>query len=154
MSVTNRLIELGIKFSDIPLPAGAYVPTVEAGNLVFVSGQLPIQEDKLIYTRKVGEQGRLSLDEGRKAARLCAINALAALNAQLGNLDFVKRIVKVEVFVNSAAGFTGQAQVANGASELLQEIFGDAGQHARAAVGVAELPLDAAVELCMIVERN
>lgn len=154
MSVTNRLIELGIKFSDIPLPAGAYVPTVEAGNLVFVSGQLPIQEGKLIYTRKVGEQGRLSLDEGRKAARLCAINALAALNAQLGNLDFVKRIVKVEVFVNSAAGFTGQAQVANGASELLQEIFGDAGQHARAAVGVAELPLDAAVELCMIVERK
>ena len=154
MSLSNRLTELGITFSDVPHPVGAYVPTVEAGNLIFVSGQLPIHEGKLIYTRKVGEQGHLSVEEGQKAARLCTINALAAINAELGSLDRVRRIVKIEVFVNSATGFTDQAQVANGASELLKEIFGEAGQHARAAIGVAELPLNAAVELCMIVERQ
>jgi enamine deaminase RidA (YjgF/YER057c/UK114 family) len=153
MSLVKRLTELGITFPDVPHPAGAYVPTVETGKLVFVSGQLPIHEGKLVYTRKVGEQGHLSVEEGAKAARLCAINALAALNAALGGLDAIKRIVKVEVFVNSAAGFTDQALVANGASELLQELFGQAGQHTRAAVGVAELPLDAAVEVCLIVER-
>ena len=154
MSIANRLTELGIAFCDVPHPAGAYVPTVEAGNLVFVSGQLPIREGKLIYTRKVGEHGHLTVAQGQEAARLCAINALAALNAHLGSLDLVKRIVKVEVFVNSATGFTDQAQVANGASQCLMEIFDEAGQHARAAVGVAELPLNAAVELCMIVERR
>ncbi len=153
MSIADKLTELGITFPDVPHPAGAYVPTVQTGNLVFVSGQLPVHEGKLAYTRKVGEQGHLTIEEGAKAARLCAINALAALNDALGNLDAIKRIVKVEVFVNSAAGFTAQAQVANGASELLKDLFGEAGQHTRAAVGVAELPLDAAVEVCMIVER-
>lgn len=154
MTIAERLIELNIDFPDVPHPAGAYVPTVEAGNLVFVSGQLPIHEGNLIYTRKVGHEGHVTVAEGQKAARLCVINALAAINAELGSLDLVKRIVKIEVFVNSATGFTDQALVANGASECLTEIFGDAGQHARAAIGVAELPLNAAVELCMIVERK
>ena len=133
-------------------PVAAYVNVVESGNLIFVSGQLPIHDGKVIFTGKVDSD--IELAEAQKAARLCAINALAAIEAQLGSLDKVNRIVRVEVFVNSSAGFTGQSQVANGASLLLQQVFGDAGRHTRMAVGVAQLPLNAAVEVAMVVEKK
>ena len=144
--------ELGIVLPEVARPVAAYVNTVEAGNLVFVSGQLPIRNGKVVFTGKVGRD--IETVEAQKAARLCAVNALAALKAQLGSLEKVKRIVRLEVFVNSADGFTGQSLVANGASELLQQVFGKAGRHTRMAVGVAELPLNAAVEAAMIVEKK
>jgi enamine deaminase RidA (YjgF/YER057c/UK114 family) len=150
--VSARLSELGIVLPEVARPVAAYVNTVEAGNLVFVSGQLPIRNGKVVFTGKVGRD--IKPAEAQKAARLCAVNALAALKAQLGSLEKVKRIVRLEVFVNSADGFTGQSFVANGASELLQQVFGEAGRHTRMAVGVAELPLNAAVEAAMIVEKK
>ncbi len=147
-----RLSELGITLPKVTTPVAAYVNVVESGNLIFVSGQLPMREGKVIYTGKVDRD--IELAQAQKAARLCAINALAAIKAQLGSLDKVNRIVRIEVFVNSSAGFTGQSQVANGASLLLQQVFGDAGRHTRMAVGVAQLPLNAAVEIAMIVEKK
>ena len=121
--VSVRLSELGITLPKMATPVAAYVNVVESGNLIFVSGQLPIHDGKVIFTGKVDSD--IELAEAQKAARLCAINALAAIEAQLGSLDKVNRIVRVEVFVNSSAGFTGQSQVANGASLLLQQVFGD-----------------------------
>jgi len=150
-AINVRLSELGITLPKVTKPVAAYVNTVESGNLIFVSGQLPMREGKVVFTGKVGRDVELS--EAQEAARLCAINALAAIEAQLGSLEKVRRIVRLEVFVNSAAGFTGQSQVANGASLLLQQVFGDAGRHARMAVGVAQLPLNAAVEVAVIVEK-
>ncbi len=147
-----RLSELGITLPKVATPVAAYVNVVESGNLIFVSGQLPMRQGKVIYTGKVDRD--IELAEAQKAARLCAINALAVLKAQLGSLDNVNRIVRVEVFVNSSAGFTGQSQVANGASLLLQQVFGDAGRHTRMAVGVAQLPLNAVVEVAMVVEKK
>jgi len=152
MTIAEKLDELGI---SLPAPAaavGAYVPAARVGKLVFISGQLPYKEGRLAFGGKVG--ARIDLDSAQEAARLAAINALAALNAELGSLEHVRRIVRLEVFVNSAAGFTDQAKVANGASLLLTDLFGPAGRHARLAIGVAELPLDAAVELAMIVETQ
>lgn len=150
--VSVRLSELGIVLPKAATPVAAYTNVVESGNLIFVSGQLPVSNGKVIFTGKVG--GDVELAEAQKAARLCAINALAAMEAQLGSLEKVRRIVRLEVFVNSAEGFTGQSQVANGASLLLQQVFGDAGRHTRMAVGVAELPLGAVVEVAMIVEKK
>lgn len=150
--VSARLSELGITLPKVSTPVAAYVNVVESGNLIFVSGQLPIRDGKVIFTGKAGSD--VELADAQKAARLCAMNALAAIEAQLGSLEQVRRIVRVEVFVNSAAGFTGQSQVANGASLLLQQVFGDAGKHARMAVGVVELPLNAVVEVAMIVEKK
>lgn len=150
--VSIRLSELGITLPKVTTPVAAYVNVVESGNLIFVSGQLPIRDGKIIFTGKVGSN--VELAQAQKAARLCAINALAAIEAQLGSLEQVSRIVRLEVFVNSDPGFTGQSQVANGASLLLQQVFGDAGKHARMAVGVAELPLNAVVEVAMIVEKK
>jgi len=150
MSIEKKLTELGITLPDVSRAVGAYKPAAEAAGLVFVSGQVPVRDGKVVFSGKVGED--LTIQQAQEAAKLCAINALAAIKAQLGSLDKVGRIVRLEVFVNSGSGFTDQAQVANGASLLLHEIFGAEGQHARFAVGTAELPLNSAVELALIVE--
>jgi len=128
----------------------AYVPAVKSGNLVYTSGQLPLVEGKLPFNGKVG--AGVTLEQGKEAARIAVLNALAVVRETVGSLDRVTRVVKATVFVASAPGFNGQPQVANGASELLQEVFGEAGRHARSAVGVAELPLDAPVEVELVVE--
>jgi len=130
-------------------PLAAYVPAVRTGNLVYTSGQLPLVDGKLSHTGKVGAE--VTPEDAKTAARTCAVNALAAINALVG-VDNVTRVVKVVGFVASASGFTGQPGVVNGASEFLGEVFGDAGVHARSAVGVAELPLGAPVEVELIVE--
>lgn len=148
MAIEERLKELGIALGPVPLTVGAYVPAVRAGSLVWVSGQLPWFQGKVGYTGKVGRE--VPLEEAVEAARLCAVNGLAAVKACLGGLDGVEQVVRVEVYVNSAEGFRDQPKVANGASELLQAVFGDGGQHTRVAVGVAELPKDASVELAMV----
>ncbi|MFT7835550.1 RidA family protein [Saccharothrix sp. BKS2] len=149
MSWTARLAELGIELPGVAAPLAAYVPAQRSGTLVFTSGQLPFVEGSLTATGKVG--GDVSPEEAKAHARTCALNALAAVDALVG-LDSVVRVVKVVGFVASAEGFTGQPAVVNGASELFGEVFGDAGRHARSAVGVAELPLGAPVEVELIVE--
>lgn len=150
MSFEARLQELGIQLPVAPKPVAAYVPAVRSGDLIFTSGQLPLVEGKLTAKGKVG--GEVTPEESYQAARTAVLNALAVVKSVAGSLDRVTRVVKATVFVASAAGFTAQPQVANGASELLQQIFGEAGQHARSAVGVAELPLDAPVEIELVVE--
>jgi enamine deaminase RidA (YjgF/YER057c/UK114 family) len=149
MSWSARLKELGIELPGVAAPVAAYVPAVRTGSLVYTSGQLPFVEGTLPATGKVG--GEIGPDEAKAFARTCALNALAAVDALVG-LDSITRIVKVVGFVASAEGFTGQPAVVNGSSELLGEIFGEAGVHARSAVGVAELPLGAPVEVELIVE--
>ena len=149
MSASLRLGELGVVLPQVAAPLAAYVPAVRTGNLVYTSGQLPLEAGKLARTGKVG--GEVSPEEGKAMARICALNALAAVNA-LVDIDAVRQVVKVGGFVASAPGFNGQPGVINGASELLAEVFGDAGVHARSAVGVSELPLDAPVEVELIVE--
>ena len=145
----SRLRELGLKLPDVPAPAGAYIPATRAGDLIFTAGQLPFEAGELHLTGKVGDA--VSVEEAREAARLCALNALAAAAAQTSGLDGISRIAKVTGFVASAPGFNGQPQVLNGASEFLGDVFGDDGLHARSAVGVAELPMDAPVEVELIV---
>jgi enamine deaminase RidA (YjgF/YER057c/UK114 family) len=149
--VTNsqRLAELGIELPDVVAPLAAYVPAVRTGNLVYTAGQLPIQAGELLATGKVGAE--ISPEQGNELARVCGLNALAAVHALVG-IDSVVRIIKVTGFVASAAGFSGQPGVVNGASELFGEIFGEAGAHARSAVGVSELPRNAPVEVEIIVE--
>lgn len=147
-----KLSELGIVLPEITRPAATYVNVVRSGKLLFVAGQLPIRNGRVVFTGKVGRD--IDPAQAEQAAQLCAINALVALKAELGSLGRIRRVVRVEVFVNSAQGFTDQSQVANGASMLLQQLFGEAGKHARIAVGVAELPLNATVEVAMIVERK
>ncbi|CCH27617.1 RidA family protein [Actinosynnema sp. NPDC047251] len=149
MSWTSRLAELGVRLPEVAAPVAAYVPAVRSGALVYTSGQLPFVSGTLAATGKVGAD--VSPEEAKDHARTCALNALAAIDALVG-LDSVVRIVKLTGYVASAEGFTGQPAVINGSSELLGEIFGDAGRHARAAVGVAELPLGAPVEVDLIVE--
>ena len=148
----SRLEELGINLPATPAPAGAYVPATRAGNLVFTAGQLPLEAGELNIRGKVGDT--VGVGEAREAARLCAMNALAAASTQTGGVDGISRIVKVTGFVASAPGFNEQPQVINGASEFLGEIFGKAGLHARSAVGVAELPMDAPVEVELVVETT
>ena len=150
MSIEEKLNELGISLPPTPTPVGAYVPAVPCQKLVFISGQIPMFNGKVQFSGKVGRE--VDLEQAQEAARLCAVNALSALQAQVGSLDSIRRIVRLEIFVNSAKNFTDQSQVANGASNLIGEIFGDAGQHARLTVGVSELPLGAAVELALIAE--
>ncbi len=150
MNPEQKIADLGLTLPEVVAPLAAYVPTVRTGDLVYTSGQVPMVEGKLHQTGKLGVD--LGVDEGRAQARICALNAVAALKAEIGDLAKVKRIVKVVVFVASAPGFTEQPQVANGASDLLGEVFGDAGKHARSAVGVAALPLDAPVEVELIAE--
>jgi|SRR5215218_4718413 len=148
-SPETRLRELGFELPEAPAPAGAYVPATRAGDLIFTAGQLPFRAGELHLKGKVGDA--VSLEEAREAARLCALNALAAATTQTGTLDNISRIVKVTGFVASAPGFDRQPEVLNGASELLGEVFGEAGLHARSAIGVAELPMDVPVEVELVV---
>jgi enamine deaminase RidA (YjgF/YER057c/UK114 family) len=145
-----RLRDLGIDLPEPARPVASYVPVVVAGGLAFVSGQVPMAEGTVRPTGKLGAE--VDLEAGAEAARRCALQALAALRAELGSLDRIRRIVRVGAFIASAPGFTDQSKVANGASDLLVEVFGDAGRHARAAVGMAELPLGAPVEVELTVE--
>ena len=147
---TERLAELGLTLPGVAAPLAAYVPAVRVGDLVYTSGQLPGVEGKLIALGKVGSA--VTSETAAECAGLATLNALAAVAAEAGGLDAVARVVKVVVFVASDPSFTGQAQVANGASQLLGDVFGGAGKHARSAVGVAVLPLDAPVELELVVE--
>lgn len=144
-----RLDELGIELPETVAPLASYLPAVRTGNLVFTSGQLPMQAGKLPRTGKVGAE--VSPEDGNALARICALNALSAVDALVG-IDAVVRVVKVVGFVASAPGFNGQPGVINGASDLLGEVFGDAGGHARSAVGVSELPLNAPVEVELLVQ--
>ena len=149
MTWSDRLTELGITLPAVPAPAGAYVPAIRTGNLVYTAGQVPFVDGQIVATGKVGQE--VSPEEAKNLARICALNALAAVHDLVG-VDSVTRVVKVVGFVASAEGFTGQPAVINGASELFGEVFGDAGKHARSAVGVAELPLGVPVEVELIVE--
>lgn len=151
--IATRLAELGITLPTVVPPVAAYVPAVVSGDHVYTSGQLPMVEGKLPATGKVGAgEGLVSAEDAKGYARTCALNALAAVESKIGSLDRVTRIVKVVGFVASDPAFTGQPGVINGASEVLGEIFGDLGVHARSAVGVAVLPLDSPVEVELIVE--
>lgn len=149
MSVSARLGELGIELPEVAKPLASYVPAVRSGNLVYTAGQLPMQAGKLAATGKVG--AGVTPEEGKALARVCALNALAAVDSVVG-IDAVTQVVKVIGFVASTPGFNGQPGVLNGASDLLAEVFGDRGSHARSAVGVSELPLDAPVEVELVVE--
>ena len=146
----ERLADLGLAVPEVAKPVASYVPAVRSGNFVFTSGQLPMRSGELMQTGKVG--GDVSPDEAVECAQQCALNAIAAVKAELGDLELVKRVVKVVVFVASTPDFTGQPQVANGASELFGSVFAEAGVHARSAVGVPVLPLDAPVEVELVVE--
>ncbi|WP_042373636.1 RidA family protein [Streptacidiphilus neutrinimicus] len=143
--VESRLAELGLALPEVVPPLAAYVPAVQTGDFVYTSGQLPMVAGKLALTGKVGAE--VTAEEAKEQAKICAINALAAVKSVIGDLDRIERVVKVVGFVASAPDFTGQPGVVNGASELLGEVLGDAGVHARSAVGVAVLPLDAPVEV-------
>ena len=146
----ENLRELGLSVPEVAKPVAVYVPAVRSGQHVFTSGQLPMRSGELITTGKVG--GEVSLEEAVECAQQCGLNAIAAIKAEVGDLASVKRVVKVVCFVASTPDFTGQPQVANGVSELLGAVFGDAGVHARSAVGVTVLPLDAPVEVELVVE--
>jgi enamine deaminase RidA (YjgF/YER057c/UK114 family) len=146
----ERLAELGLALPPVATPAGSYVPAIRTGTQVYTAGQLPLADGKLLATGKVGEA--VTAEEAVALARTCALNALAAAASAAGGLSAITRIIKVTGFVASAPGFTGQPQVVNGASDLLTEVFGDRGKHARSAVGVAVLPMDAPVEVELIAE--
>jgi enamine deaminase RidA (YjgF/YER057c/UK114 family) len=148
--IEQRIIDLGFVLPETAKPLAAYIPAVKSGNLVFTSGQLPMVAGNLAETGKVG--GSVSPERAKELATVCALNALAAVKTVIGDLDKIKRIVKVVGFVSSVPEFSGQPAVVNGASEFLGEVFGDKGIHARSAVGVAVLPLDAPVEIELIVE--
>ncbi len=150
MTPEKRLAELGRTLPEVAAPVAAYIPAVRTGNLVYTSGQLPLVDGSLVASGKVGAE--VDADHAKELAAVCALNALAAVKAEIGDLASVRRVVKVVGFVASAPDFTGQPGVVNGASDLLGEVFGDAGVHARSAVGVAVLPLDAPVEVELIVE--
>jgi len=150
MSFETRIQVLGLIIPEPPKPAGHFVPAVQTGNLLFVSGQISAISDQIFITGKLGRD--LSLEQGQEAARLALHNVLAVIRMSVGTLDRIKRIIKLNGWVASAEGFNDQPQVVDGASMLLEEIFGEAGKHARAAIGVAELPLGASVELELIVE--
>lgn len=148
--IEERLAELGIELPPAPQPVASYIPVKVVGDLAWVAGQVPMQDGAVTVGGSVGAD--VTTEEASAGARRCAIQALAALRAALGSLDRVKGIVKVDVFVASAPGFSEQPMVANGASDLLVDVFGDEGRHARAAVGVPELPLGAAVEVALLVQ--
>jgi enamine deaminase RidA (YjgF/YER057c/UK114 family) len=147
---TENLRDLGLELPPVPEPAASYIPATRSGSLIFTAGQLPLREGELLTTGRVGEA--VTAEVATEAARLCALNALAAAASVAGGLDNIRRVVKVTGFVASAQGFNSQPAVLNGASDLLGAVFGDDGLHARSAVGVAELPLGAPVEVEIIVE--
>jgi enamine deaminase RidA (YjgF/YER057c/UK114 family) len=146
----ERLADLGLSVPEVAKPVAAYVPALRSGNHVYTSGQLPMRDGELMLAGKVG--GEVTQEEAVECARQCALNALAAVRAEVGELSAVKQIVKVVAYVASTPDFTGQPLVANGVSELLGEVFGEAGRHARSAVGVPVLPLDSPVEVELVVE--
>ena len=150
MSVEARLAALGLELPEVATPAGAYVPAVISGNLVFTAGQIPLVDGKLMAEGRLGAE--ITAEQGKEIAQRCALNAIAAVKSVLGDLERVKKVVKVVGFVASTPDFTAQPGVVNGASELLQAAFGDVGIHARSAVGVAVLPLNSPVEVELIVE--
>lgn len=149
-SIEDKIVAMGITLPAVPAPPASFVSAVTTGNLVFLSGQIPLEDGALRFTGKVGKE--VSLEDGYAMARVCVINLLAALKSEVGNLDRVKRIVKVNGYVSSAPGFNDQPRVINGASDFLVEVFGKKGEHARAAVGVFELPFNCPVEVEMVVE--
>jgi enamine deaminase RidA (YjgF/YER057c/UK114 family) len=149
-AVEERIAGLGLSVPEVAKPVAAYTPSLRSGNHIFTSGQLPMKDGELMLAGKVGDE--VDPDSAYECARQCGLNAIAAVKAEVGDLDLVKQVVKVVVFVASTPDFTGQPQVANGVSDLLGTAFGDAGVHARAAVGVAALPLDAPVEVELMVE--
>jgi len=148
--IEQKIKESGYSLPETPKPLAAYIPAIKTGNFVFTSGQVPISEGKLLYGGKVGSD--LSIEDGQKAAVICALNGLSAIKGVIEDLNKIEQVVKVTVFVNSADGFLDQPKVANGASEFLVKIFGEAGKHTRSAVGVSELPINSAVEIEMIVK--
>ncbi len=150
MTPDEKLQSLGIALPEVPKPLGSYVPFVRAGNLVYLSGMLPMREGKLMKTGRVGET--VSLEEAAELAKVAAINGLTVLKSAIGGLDKVVRCVKVEGYVSSAGEFTDQPKVVNGASDFLFEVFGESGRHARTAVGVNILPLNSPVEISFIFE--
>lgn len=151
-AVEDRLAELGLTVPDVAKPVAAYVPALQDGRRIYTSGQLPMKDGAMVQTGKVGEgDGLVSAEDAKQLAQLCALNAIAAVKSVVGDLDKVTQVVKVVGFVASDPAFTGQPTVINGASELLGKAFGDAGIHARSAVGVAVLPLDAPVEVEIVV---
>ena len=150
MTPEERLAELGLAVPEVAKPLASYVPAVRSGQHVYTAGQLPLRDGELITTGKVG--GDVTEEQALECARQCGLNALAAVRAEIGGLSAIKRVVKVVVFVASTPDFTGQPAVANGASDLFGEVFGEAGRHARSAVGVAALPRDAPVEVELVVE--
>jgi enamine deaminase RidA (YjgF/YER057c/UK114 family) len=150
MSVREKIEQLGLTLPPPPTPVGSYLPVIRSGSLLYTSGQLPIVDGRLIIQGKVPDD--LNLRQAQASAAQACLNALAALDLELGSLDEIRQVVRMTVYVNSSAGFHDQAGVANGASELLVQIFGNVGRHSRAAVGVAELPLNAPVELDLVVE--
>lgn len=150
MIVEKRLEEMDIRLPELSAPKALYVPVVQTGKLCFVSGQIPMLDGQLLYAGKVGAER--TLEEGQEAARICAVNLLAALRAHLGDLDRICRVVKLQAFVNSQTGFMQQHIVVNAASQLLYDALGEKGHHARTAVGTNQLPMDATVEIEAIVE--
>jgi len=150
--IEEKIKELGLELPEAPKPVAAYIPALMSGNLVFTAGQIPFVKGELKYKGKVG--GDLTLEDGQKAAEICALNCLAAVKSVIGDLDKIERIVKLTVFVNNVDGYGDQPKVANGASELIGKIFGEIGKHARSAVGLNGLPLNAAVEIEMIVKMK
>ncbi len=147
--VENRIEELGFELPEVPKPIAAYIPALVVDKLVFTAGQLPMEKGKLNIVGKLGDE--VSDEKGRVAAEICALNCLSVIKSVIDDLDRIERVVKLTVFVNSAIGFTGQSNIANGASELIRKIFGDKGKHVRSAIGVNELPLNSPVEIEMIV---
>ncbi|HSA98736.1 MAG TPA: RidA family protein [Candidatus Nitrosotenuis sp.] len=148
--IDEKLRSLGITLPSPPKPAGSYIPVVTSGNLAFVSGQIPLQDGKVAYTGKVPTER--TIEDAQSAAKICAVNILAQLKANLGSLDRISKIVRVSGFVNSTGDFTEQPKIINAASDLFFEIFGEKGKHSRIAVGVSSLPLNSTVEIDMIAE--
>ena len=150
MNAEQKLLALGIELPEASTPKAMYIPVKQAGNLLFVSGQIPLQNGKLAYTGKLGKD--LTLEEGEEAARICIINMLSALKSYLGDLDKIKNVIKLQAFVSSVPGFDKQHILVNAASQLLYDVFGECGRHTRTAIGTNQLPLDAPVEIEAIFE--
>ena len=150
--IEEKINQLGFTLPAAPKPLASYIPAVKSGNLVFTAGQLPIKDGSLVFKGKLGKD--LNEEDGKKAAQLCALNCLSVIKNEIESLDNIDRIIKLTVFVSSSKGFINHPQVANGASDLIKDIFGENGKHVRSAVGVAELPLNAPVEIEMIVRTK
>ena len=149
--IEEKIKSIGIKLPNPPSPAGSYIPVVKSGNLLYVSGQIPMEDGKVVFTGKVSDA---NIETAQKSARICAINILAQLKKELGDLEKISKIVRISGFVNSVPEFTQQPKVINAASDLLYEIFGECGKHSRIAVGVASLPLNSMTEIDAIVEMK